>query len=88
MQTIIEVLKYITTGTLPPSCEKGKNFIMEPRLMGETELVAEARLKFRAFNDRPVLATRRSLLSISHKGQKFESLEQILKTRDENDQLV
>ena len=57
---------------------------MEPRMVGRNEVVAEAKLKFRAFNGRPVLATRRSQLSINNKGSKFESLEQILKTKDEN----
>lgn len=44
--------------------------------------MGEVRLKFRAFNDRPVLATRRALLTINQKGAKFESIEQILKTKD------
>lgn len=70
-KTIIEVLKYITTGALPPAGGAGKNFIMEPRIMGKTEIMAEARLRFKAFNDRPVLATRRSLLTINNKGAKF-----------------
>lgn len=36
MQTIIEVLKYITTGALPPSSDKGKNFVMDPKMIGQT----------------------------------------------------
>lgn len=87
IQTIIEVLKYITTGALPPSCDKGKNFLMDPKLINESELTAETRLKFKAFNGRPVLAKRRALISVSTKGVKFESVEQTLKTKDENGEL-
>ena len=82
IQTIIEVLKYITTGALPPSCDKGKNFIMDPKIVSQSELIGDARLKFRAFNGRPVLAKRRTLLAVTTKGAKFESIEQTLKTKD------
>lgn len=71
MQTIIEVLKYITTGALPPCCDKGKNFIMDPQLLGQSELVGDARLKFATFNGRPVLAKRRTMLSITSRGPKI-----------------
>jgi DNA repair protein RAD50 len=86
-ETIIEVLKYITTGALPPSCDKGKNFVMEPKLLSQAELIADARLKFRAFNGRPVLARRKALLTQSNKGAKFESIEQTLKTKDEKGEM-
>jgi hypothetical protein len=65
------VLKYITTGALPPSCDKGKNFLMDPKLINESEMAAETRLKFKAYNGRPVLAKRRALLSVTTKGAKF-----------------
>lgn len=34
------------------------------------------------------MATRRALYTINQKGSKFESIEQIIKTRDENGQLI
>ena len=74
----------MTTGALPPSSDRGKSFLMDPRNVDKAELVAEARLMFRAYNDRQVLITKRSMISISSKGTKFESLEQKLKTKDEN----
>lgn len=51
-------------------------------MVNKSEVAAEARFKFKALNGRPVLATRRSKLSISNKGTKFESVEQIIKTKD------
>ncbi|KAI9477255.1 hypothetical protein BX667DRAFT_486686 [Coemansia mojavensis] len=44
--TIIESLKYITTGELPPN-SKGGAFIHDPKLLGENEVKAQVKLKFR-----------------------------------------
>lgn len=33
-KTIIECLKYITTGVLPPNSDKGKSFIMDNKVAG------------------------------------------------------
>ncbi len=76
------MLKYITTGSLPPSSDKGRNFIIEPKMTGHSEVIGDTRLKFKAFNGRPVLAKRRAMLSQTTKGSKFESIEQTLKTKD------
>lgn len=35
IQTIIECLKYITTGALPPNSDKGKSFIMDTKVAGK-----------------------------------------------------
>jgi len=55
---------------------------MDPKIVSQSELIGDARLKFRAFNGRPVLAKRRTLLAVTTKGAKFESIEQTLKTKD------
>lgn len=57
---------------------------MDPKIAGVAEVTADIRLKFKTFNNRLVLAKKRAILSNTTKGVKFESLEQILKTRDEN----
>lgn len=51
-------------------------------MINQSEIVGDARLKFRAFNDKLVLAKRRTLLAVTTKGGKFESIEQTLKTKD------
>lgn len=35
LQTIIECLKYITTGALPPNSDKGKSFVMDTKVAGK-----------------------------------------------------
>ncbi|KAI5467417.1 major facilitator superfamily-domain-containing protein [Mariannaea sp. PMI_226] len=49
--TIIECLKYATTGELPPN-SKGGAFIHDPKLCGEKEVMAQVKLQFRSINDR------------------------------------
>lgn len=45
MQTIIECLKYATTGELPPNT-KGGAFVHDPKMAGEKEVKAQVRLRF------------------------------------------
>ena len=46
--TIIECLKYVTTGDFPPGSDKGKSFIHNPKLAGETSVRGRVRLDFKA----------------------------------------
>ncbi|KAH0495002.1 hypothetical protein TgHK011_008578 [Trichoderma gracile] len=55
--TIIECLKYATTGQLPPN-SKGGAFVHDPKLVGEKEVLAQVKLQFRSINDRQHVATR------------------------------
>ncbi|KAI6783337.1 DNA repair protein RAD50 [Emericellopsis cladophorae] len=55
--TIIECLKYATTGELPPN-SKGGAFIHDPKLCGEKEVMAQVKLQFRSINDKQHVATR------------------------------
>jgi hypothetical protein len=57
---------------------------MDPKIAGTSEVNADVRLKFKAINGKPVLAKRRATLLLTNKSLKFESIEQLLKTKDEN----
>ncbi|KAG6038076.1 hypothetical protein E4U41_004585 [Claviceps citrina] len=61
--TIIECLKYATTGELPPN-SKGGAFIHDPKLCGEKEVMAQVKLQFRSINDRQHVATRSLQLTV------------------------
>ncbi|OAA48552.1 DNA repaire protein UVS6 [Metarhizium rileyi] len=61
--TIIECLKYATTGDLPPN-SKGGAFIHDPKLCGEKEVMAQVKLQFRSINDRQHVATRSLQLTV------------------------
>lgn len=44
-QTIIESLKYITTGEMPPGCARGASFIHDPKIA--REMVVRGRIHLR-----------------------------------------
>ena len=46
--TIIESLKFVTTGSLPPNSNKGQSFINDPAMTDATEV--KAHIKFRFMN--------------------------------------
>ncbi|KAJ2377243.1 DNA repair protein rad50 [Coemansia sp. RSA 2607] len=60
--TIIECLKYITTGELPPN-SKGGAFIHDPKLAGENEVKAQVKLRFYNVSQRSMTCVRSMLLT-------------------------
>ncbi|CAG2256237.1 RAD50 [Mytilus edulis] len=44
--TVIEALKYITTGVMPPGATKGGAFVHDPKFANEREVKAQIRLQF------------------------------------------
>ncbi|TIC41726.1 hypothetical protein E3Q08_03156 [Wallemia mellicola] len=55
--TIIECLKYSTTGYLPPN-SKGGAFIHDPKLAGEMEVKAQVKLRFTSTSKQTLTVTR------------------------------
>jgi DNA repair protein RAD50 len=45
--TIIECLKYVTTGELPPGVGSGASFVHDPKLAGKSEVKGQIKLKFK-----------------------------------------
>jgi DNA repair protein RAD50 len=82
--TIIECLKYATTGDQPPGT-RGGAFIHDPKMANEKEVKAQVKLRFFAANGRRMLATRN--LSVTLKktaGMTMKTLESILSLDDGN----
>ncbi len=82
--TIIECLKYATTGDLPPNA-KGGAFVHDPKLSADSEVKAQIRLKFKNCRSQTMVVTR-SMQSTQKKNSKLEqkSLEGLLVTTDPN----
>ena len=80
--SIIECLKYATTGDQPPNT-KGGAFVHDPKLCGETEVKGQVKLKFRNVRNQTLVVTR-SLQSSMKRGGKLEqkTLESLLVTTD------
>ncbi|MCJ1400033.1 DNA repair protein rad50 [Xylographa trunciseda] len=61
--TIIECLKYATTGELPPN-SKGGAFVHDPKLAGEKEVLAQVKLSFKSTSGAKMVATRSLQLTV------------------------
>ncbi|PYH84492.1 hypothetical protein BO82DRAFT_372518 [Aspergillus uvarum CBS 121591] len=80
--TIIECLKYATTGDLPPN-SKGGAFIHDPKLCGEKEVLAQVKLSFKATSGAKMVATRSLQLTVKKTTRQQKTLEgQLLMVKD------
>ncbi|KAK2739932.1 DNA repair protein rad50 [Onygenales sp. PD_40] len=80
--TIIECLKYATTGDLPPN-SKGGAFIHDPKLCGEKEVLAQVKLSFKATSGARMVATRSLQLTVKKTTRQQKTLEgQLLMVKD------
>ncbi|XP_045532094.1 DNA repair protein RAD50-like [Pieris brassicae] len=80
--TIIECLKYITTGNLPPN-SKGGAFVYDTKLAQEIDVKAMIKLSFRNIYNKKLVSTR--VLQSSFKRNKYEqkTIENTLFVEDE-----
>ncbi|WEW57646.1 DNA repair protein rad50 [Emydomyces testavorans] len=72
--TIIECLKYATTGDLPPN-SKGGAFIHDPKLCGEKEVLAQVKLAFKATSGAKMVITRSLQLTVKKTTRQQKTLE-------------
>ncbi|RAO65851.1 uncharacterized protein BHQ10_001863 [Talaromyces amestolkiae] len=80
--TIIECLKYATTGDLPPN-SKGGAFIHDPKLCGEKEVLAQVKLAFKATSGAKMVATRSLQLTVKKTTRQQKTLEgQLVMVKD------
>lgn len=78
--TIIECLKYATTGEQPPN-SKGGAFIHDPKLCGEREVLAQVKLRFMTPPDTTYVVTRSLQLSVKRTARSMKTLESALETK-------
>ncbi|SCW03099.1 LAFE_0G02916g1_1 [Lachancea fermentati] len=72
--TIIECLKYATTGDLPPN-SKGGAFIHDPKITGEKDVRAQVKLAFTGANGANMIVTRNIQLLVKKTTNTFKTLE-------------
>lgn len=78
--TIIESLKYICTGVMPPNSSKGQSFVNDPNVTDSTEVKASIKLRFRNKAGFPCVITR-SLQVIKKKSKlTFQAIDGVIKT--------
>ncbi|KAL9098251.1 MAG: hypothetical protein Q9163_006058 [Psora crenata] len=80
--TIIECLKYATTGDLPPN-SKGGAFIHDPKLCGEREVLAQVKMSFKSTSQVRMVVTRSLQLTVKKTARQQKTLEgQLLMVKD------
>ncbi|GJF00265.1 DNA repair protein rad50 [Phanerochaete sordida] len=79
--TIIECLKYATTGDQPPNT-RGGAFVHDPKLANEKEVKAQVKLRFTAANGNVIEAVRNLSVTVKKNGaMTMKTLEGIMNTR-------
>ncbi|KAL8783668.1 MAG: hypothetical protein Q9213_004462 [Squamulea squamosa] len=74
-QTIIESLKYATTGEMPPNAKVGGAFIHDPKLCGEKEVLAQVKLQFKDPSGAKVVVTRNVSLTVQKTKRTMKTLD-------------
>ncbi|KAF7288559.1 AAA-23 domain-containing protein [Mycena chlorophos] len=82
--TIIECLKYATTGDQPPNT-RGGAFVHDPKMANEKEVKAQVKLRFKSANGTLMLAVRNLSVTVKKTGLTMKTLESILALADGND---
>jgi DNA repair protein RAD50 len=81
--TIIECLKYATTGMQPPNSNKGGAFVHDPKLCGENEVMAQVKLSFKSSSGAKMVVTRSLQLTVKKATRSLKTLEgQLLMVKD------
>ncbi|KAK4658448.1 DNA repair protein rad50 [Podospora pseudocomata] len=81
--TVIECLKYATTGELPPN-SKGGAFIHEPELEGEKDVRAQVKVSFRSTIGEQYVLTRNVQLTVKKTTRSMKTLEGSLLLRGQS----
>ncbi|TBU18352.1 Rad50-like protein [Ordospora colligata] len=76
--TIIECLKYATTGSLPPN-SRGGAFIYDPKMAGEVEVCGQVRLLFTSVYGKQMVCSRTLQLSVRRERVEQKTVESVLR---------
>lgn len=85
--TIIECLRYATTGDLPPNSQGG-NWIHDPNLCGEKEILAQVRLSFRSTEQVQMVVGRNLQLTVRKASRSVKGLETSLHASRKGEKIV
>ncbi|KAJ4462578.1 putative DNA repair protein RAD50 [Paratrimastix pyriformis] len=80
--TIIEALKYACTGEVPPSCNRGQGFLYDPKLLHESHVKAQIKLRFYNVQGAVYLVQRNMQLTQKQVKMEFKVLDSALVTTD------
>eukprot|EP00924_Labyrinthula_sp_SR-Ha-C_P007101 maker-scaffold_8-snap-gene-9.25-mRNA-1 protein AED:0.27 eAED:0.27 QI:0/0/0/1/1/1/2/0/1489 len=80
--TIIECLKYATTGLLPPNSKKGQGFVHDPKVSNVSEVKGAIKLQFISRAGQRNFIGRNLRLTQKRTKQEFKALDAVYKAKD------
>ncbi|GAM90720.1 hypothetical protein ANO11243_087650 [Dothideomycetidae sp. 11243] len=86
--TIIECLKYATTGEMPAGAKQGGAWIHDPKLCGEKEVMAQIRLSFVSTKGDKMVLARNLQLTVGKTTRSFKALESSLSRRIQGEKVT
>lgn len=86
--TIIEALKFICTGTLPPNSNKGQSFVNDPTMTESTEVKANIKLRLNNKVGYPCVVTRSLQVQKKKSKLEFKALDGVIKTTNAQNEKV
>ena len=84
--TIIESLKYATTGCLPPGAKSGQSFIHDPKIAQTQEVKAQIKLMFKNKGKEQMVVIRSFKLTQKRTKLEFKAMDSVLKTAKDGEQ--
>lgn len=80
--TIIECLKFATTGGVPPSAGSGRNFVHDPKMAGSSEVKAMIKLRFADVSGRRTRVIRSMQVTQKKTALSFKQLDGVVECMD------
>ena len=86
--TIIESLKYVCTGSLPPNSHSGQTFVNDPSVSDVAEVKANIKLRFRNKAGNPCVVTRSLQLTKKKARLEFKAMDGVIRTTNASNEKV
>ena len=77
--TVIECLKFGTTGAFPPGSSSGKAFVHDPKVSGATEVKAQIKLRFKNYGAQRMVVVRSMQLTQKKTTATFKQLDGVIR---------
>ncbi|MES1911696.1 MAG: hypothetical protein MHM6MM_004091 [Cercozoa sp. M6MM] len=82
--TVIEALRFATTGEHPPLCDKGRSFVHDPHLTGTATVRGQVRLQMESAAKRGITVVRSFRLTQRGNKRNYKAVDAALKTERED----
>eukprot|EP01083_Nonionella_stella_P000384 1106_1 len=82
--TIIEALKYVCCGDVPPLSDRGKSFVHDPKHCGVNVVKAQVKVAFKTRDGKPVIVNSSMQLTQKRTKSEFKTIDGVVRMYDES----